>query len=69
VIVLIKCHKRNVHYDVSGKDPTSTVRTVGAKSIDEETNHECVFTNPTYQDAQDNDKSIAIEMSVQLLKD
>ena len=66
VIVLIKHHKRNVHYDVSGKDPTSTVRTVGVKSIDEETNHECVFSNPTYQDAQDIDKSIAIEISVQL---
>jgi len=61
----MKRHKRNVHYDVSGKDPTFTVRTVGIKSIDEEANHECVFPNPTYQDDQDVDKSIANELSVQ----
>jgi len=66
VIALIKCHKRNVHYDVSGKDPTFTERTVGVKSIDEETNHESVFPNPTYQDAQDVDKSIANQLPVQL---
>jgi len=62
----MKCHKRNVRHDVNGKDPTSTVRTVDVKSIDEETNHECVFLNPTYQDAQDIDKTIPIELSVQL---
>jgi len=66
VIVLIKRHKRNVHNDVSGKDPTSTVRTNGVQSIDNETNHESDFPNPTYQDDQDVDKSIATEIPVQL---
>jgi len=66
VIVLIKHHKRNLHYDVSGKDPTSTVKTKGVKSIDDETNHESDFPNPTYQGDQDVDKSIATEIPVQL---
>jgi len=57
VIVLIKRHKRNLHYDVSGKDP---------KMIDNENNHKSDFPNPTYQGAQYVNKSIATEFSVQL---
>jgi len=66
VIVLIKRHKRNLHYDVSGKDLTSTVRKNGVKFIDDETNHESDFQNPTYQGDQDVDKSMATKIPVQL---
>ena len=49
MILLIRRHKKSSHYDLgSNIDPIPTVVVMDK----EETNHECVFPNPTYQDIQ-----------------
>ena len=42
---------------MSDKDDTINLKSLDVKSADKEGDHECLFSNPTYQDAQDFDKS------------
>ena len=51
VVVLIKRHRRIS----SGNDITLKAYTV--KPANEESNHECIFPNPTYQDVKVIDKT------------
>lgn len=49
----MKRHKRNSHY---ASDKDITLKSFTLKSDDEdneESHHECVFSNPTYQDLHD----------------
>ena len=48
VIVLIIRLRRKDQYDVTGKNPFDTLKPL--KSSSEETNHEFIYPNPTYQD-------------------
>ena len=54
VIVLIRRHRRISYHD---KSKVVTLKSYTVKPYDEETNHESVFHNPTYQDVQGVNKS------------
>lgn len=48
MVVLVKRHRKRSD-NISGKGITPSVRRVTTKSADQETDHQCVFQNPTYQ--------------------
>jgi len=63
MIVLIKCHKKRTHYDITGKIFSDTIKPLAMKSFDGDTKNEIMFPNPTYQDLDDTHDN---EFSVQL---
>ena len=48
VVVLVKCYRKRSD-NISGKGITTSIRPLTTKSDDQETDHECIFQNPTYQ--------------------
>ena len=63
VVVLIIRHRRVSGYDKSDKDVT--LKSFAFEPANEESSHEAIFSNPTYQDVQDFDRSDDNELLVQ----
>ena len=57
MIILIKRKKKNSYHDKSDKSDTINLKSFDSKSADGGGDHECVFSNPTYQDTQNFDRS------------
>ena len=48
VVVLVKRYRKK-SYDIISKNNTTSVKPLPAESADQETDHQNVFQNPTYQ--------------------